>query len=127
HGACVVAWNAPHHITLEFDRIVNARDELTAELVVRVTAPGLAKQLYQSRENLMSARSRTVLGNALAKIRRDLEWGVILESAFTAAVRAYRNGEPAILLRDAPIRLGSPHILPPVLLTEFPTILFGRG
>lgn len=127
HGRCLVDWPAPHYVRLEFDRFVNSREELHAELIVRYTAPGLERQLYQARMNLMAPRTRSDVGSALGKIRADIKWADFLGEAVTAAIGAYRDGEPAILLRDAPVRLATPYLLPPVLLSEFPTILFGRG
>jgi hypothetical protein len=128
-GSCLVRWSGAIGVSFQFDRFTSERGELKAEVVVRSITPGLERQLHQARENLMSTRTRSELAKALAgkDHGQKHEWPDLVESAIAAAVAAFRNGEPAILLRDAPSRVTSRMALPPVVLGELPTFIFGRG
>lgn len=75
-GACTVSWGAPLYVQVELDRFADSRDELSAEVIVRSTVPGLERQLAQRRLPLLGPRAVTDLASYLAKRRSDpvVDW-----------------------------------------------------
>ncbi|MGH2500090.1 MAG: AAA family ATPase [Candidatus Limnocylindria bacterium] len=124
HGACTARWGAPLHVELDIDRFSEDRGELKAEVVVRYTAPGLERQVLAPRRvPLLGTRAPTDLAKDLRGRIQGVDWGELLELAFTQAIRAYRNGEPPVLLRDVPRRIDPQYELYPFC----PRNLLGMG
>lgn len=127
HGACVARWGAPLHVQLELDRFSEDRGELRAEVVVRYTAPGLERQLLAPRRvPLLGTRSLAELAKDLGARMRDVDWRELLEHTFTEAVRAHREGEPAVMLPDVPHRLATRYALEPLALNDLLTVAWSR-
>src|SRR5438132_1020776 len=98
HGTCVAVWASPHYVRIEIARFADSRGELSAEIIVSSTVPGLERQLAQRRVPLLGPRAITDLAGYLAKRRHDpvVDWPELLEASFVSAVKAHRDGEPAI-------------------------------
>lgn len=117
---------------LEFDLTTDRRTgETHAELTVYATdAVNLGKLLHRGRLNLLSGDRRERLAKYLSSrtAEQGVDWSDVLEQVVAAVVALYREGEPAILLRDAPEppSAGAP-LMPPILAAEGSTILFGDG
>jgi hypothetical protein len=127
-GRVAVAWPDPLFATFEFDLFRAERSgEVTAELLVKTTAPGLHDRLHQARLNLTSTRGRVELTNLLKKRHGGPDWDGLVEGSVMLALRQYRDAEPAILLRDAQRPPDAGWLLPPLVLGRLPTILFGDG
>ena len=128
-GVYVCEWCAPTFVRVEFDRFATERSELSAEIVVRSTIPGLAQQLYRKRLNLLATRSVAEFAKALdgRTKAQNLDWPALLEAAIEQAIRAHREGDPAILLNEvlslAPEAL---YALQPLVLRDLSTFLYGR-
>lgn len=101
---------------------------LSCELVVENTLPGLPQRLYGPvRFNLLSVSTRNQLVTALDRRLKEVEWAQLLDDIARLAVETYRAGEPAILLRDAVAPAQAGGLLPPLVPTDGPTILFADG
>lgn len=132
HGVCTASWGAPLHVAIELDRFADSRGELSAEVVVRSTVPGLERQLAQRRLPLLGPRAISDLAAYLAKRlrEREVDWPELLETAFVRAVRAHREGDPAIPLSTVPARVGPRYALPQLVLADLPTFAWslpGQG
>jgi len=121
-------WGDPDRAILELDQLRADRGEVFAEMTVTSTAP-TGGTLHVARVNLLSTRSRADLAKHLAQRAPGLstDWPKLVEIASIETVRAFREGAPAILLRDAPVPIDAGYVLPPLLVARMPTILFGDG
>ena len=129
-GAYRFEWADPERVIVELDLIRTERSgEITAEILVTSTAPAVGGTLHHARVNLMSTRSRAELAKHLGTRAPGLvpDWASLLEYAAHETVIAYRNGAPAILLRDAPEPEAGGRILPPLLEARMPSMIFGDG
>jgi hypothetical protein len=128
-GVASLAWPAPVQVTIEFDllRLERRSGELTGEVKVRSTSED-AGLLHQARLNLTSTQSRRQLAQHLAsRTGRDVDWPGLLEEACVRTLTAFREGEPALLLRDAPDIAATKLQMPPIGPDGDPWILFGDG
>lgn len=128
-GVVVANWGEPTFVRIEFDRFSNERSELTAEVVVHSTVPGLAEQLFRKRLNLLATRSVAEFAKLLDGRTRTqkLDWAVLLETAIERAIRAQREGEPAVLLNEvAVVPQDALYALQPLVLRDHSTFLYGR-
>jgi hypothetical protein len=127
-GLVTVDWPDPWYVRFDFDLFRSERTgEMTAEVVVKSVGPGYRDRLHHARVNLTSTRSRAELTNTLKRRQDGLDWDRIVEGTSTLALEAMRNGEPAILLRDAQRPPDAGWLLPPLVLGRLPSILFGDG
>jgi hypothetical protein len=121
-------WGDPDRAILELDQVRAERGEVFGEVTVTSTVPS-GGTLHVARLNLVSTRSRSELAKHLAMRAPGLptDWQRLIETASVETVRAFREGAPAILLRDAPVPPDAGFVLPPLLVARMPTILFGDG
>jgi hypothetical protein len=102
-------------------------DRRTGEVTAEVKALSNGDVLHLARLNLTSTRSKAELAARLKAIK-DVDWHYLLEQACQKTVEAYRRGEPALLLRDAPLtNAGDEFALGQLLLAGHPTVYFGDG
>lgn len=130
HGIYTYRLGAPAFVSLEFDQVRSARDgDLTAEVTARSTAPGMAKVIHLARCTITGTRSRQDLAAHLQKRHPgpSIDWPEIVEQATVKTIGAYRAGEPAILLRDAPVPIDAGYLMAPLLVARQPSIWFGDG
>ncbi len=123
-------WAAPECVVIEFDRLRTERNgDITADVGVRGTAPGLGGHIHSARLLMTGTRARGELAKHLAERTKGLglDWPRMVEQAIVQALDAYRAGEPPILLRDAIPPAGATWLLPPLVLATQPTIWFGDG
>lgn len=80
-----------HGVAFSFDRIVERRDELTAEMVATLID---GSYLLRRRVNLMGSRSLVELGRDLDELTgaAGLPWRRMLEAACGSVTQAYRRG-----------------------------------
>lgn len=121
-------------VTFEIDRLRREHQELIGELAVRCQLPGARSvngDLSIADFNLSSARARSERAKLLADRAntKDLDWFRLLEEFCQLVLRADRNGQPAVDLRDVPL----PEADDDILIEGFafprrhPTIIFGDG
>ena len=129
HGEYVFEWGDPTRLRVEIGRIAERRDELTGEVTISSTLPGFERQLLQKRVTLLGPRSVADLAKVLLSRMRGqpLDAVDLLEHAFTRAIAAHREGEPAILLRDVPVPTTAGRLMPHVLDGAVSTFLYGTG
>ncbi len=131
HGLYVADYSGPAHLRFELDHLhADSRGgDVTAELRVTSTAPGIEGLLHQTRYTLTGTQSRTTVARHLASRTpgQDLDWPGFIEQVSVKVLTAFRTGEPATLLRDAEMPPDPGALLPPIVLGRLPTIWFGDG
>lgn len=125
-GIARVVWPGDPPITMTFERFQADRrsGDTSAELSVHASLNG-AGALHRSRLNLLSSSTRNQTAKTLAERDPGRDWSLMLEEACWKVLDAHRQGQPAILLRDAPIPDGDDSVLPPFALRGDPVITFG--
>lgn len=130
-GVYTCAWGYPTHVTIDFERLRsdNRSGELTAEIDVCLTNPGMKRRVHQARLNLSSTQTRSTTAKHLASrtTGMGIDWPDLLERAITLTIAAHRRGEPEILLRDAPRPMDAGYLLGQLILGRLPTMFFGAG
>ena len=124
-GVHVLDW-PDVHIRVRIDRLRNERENLTGEITVKTTNPGVAQHLHQARFNLTSTTARKTLAKALQE-RLDLAWDDMIEQACVMVLAKHREGEPVIRVGNLPPREALKYRVSPLLLNNQPTLAFGPG
>lgn len=88
------------HVQVELDYFYETRGDLYAELLIGDTLVDPPALIHSSRLNLNASNTRASLVKELKLSDPSLPWGTMLEEVCFLAKRAYRRGEPSILLRD---------------------------
>jgi hypothetical protein len=116
-------------VEFHFDQIRLERRsaEVGAELTVYGGTNGSFRRLHRTRLNLMSTRARTDEARFLSTRLDGVDWIGLFEDVCWRVIDAYRQGRPALLLRDAQPLDGGPFVLPPLALARDPVVLFGDG
>jgi len=121
---------AADDVIIQFERLTQHRDGLKAELTIFAVGatddPNVPLHQAEMRLNGTNARrdvARYVAGRSL----REVDWTGLIETAAVRVLRAYREGDPPILLREAVAPPNSGLLLPPLVRDGEPTILFGDG
>jgi len=121
---------AADDVIIQFERLAQHRDGLKAELTIFAVGatddPNVPLHQAEMRLNGTNARrdvARYVAGRSL----REVDWTGLIETAAVRVLRAYREGDPPILLREAVAPPNSGLLLPPLVRDGEPTILFGDG
>jgi hypothetical protein len=129
-GVYTVLWHSPEQVQFEFDllRVDRRTGTMTAEITVWTHWP-ITDFIHSASLNLSSTQARTTLAKHLAGriADRELDWPALVETAVVLVRNAYRAGEPAILLRDAPEPTLSGAILPPIVASDGSTEWHGDG
>lgn len=128
-GIYTVQWDTPD-IQLDFDLLHTHRDgETSAELSVICEGPDASGPtvLHRTRLNLLSTVAQERLAKYLVprtKHLDNIDWAGMLASACQQVLALYRQGEPAVYLRDTVEPEGG-ELMPPLLADDGPTIIFG--
>lgn len=126
-GIFELAWSQ-EQVAVRIDRLhENSGSSLTGEVLVKTLLPGVPSHLHQARLNLTSTVARRTLAKHLEERLPELDWGGIIEQACVLVLRAYREGEPVLAVRDVPPRQGPRYRLDPLLLEGHPNMIFGAG
>ena len=124
-GVHVLDW-PEYHIRIRIDRLRNERENLTGEIAVKTTNPGVAQHLHQARFNLTSTTARKTLAKALQE-RLDLAWDDMIEQACVMVLTKHREGEPVIRVGNLPPREALKYRVAPILLNNQPSLVYGPG
>jgi hypothetical protein len=131
HGIYRLDWGAPEYVRIEFDLLRQERSgDLTGEVTVSHTSPSLSGALHQARVNLASTVARETLARHLAGRTSGLglDWSVLVDTACVTVLRAYRIGDPPVLLRDVARPDGAAFLdRHGLMLARHPVIWFGDG
>lgn len=109
-------------VDLTFDYLRMERGELHAELTVANGRGPISRSSF----NLSSLRARTEMARYLGGEDEET-WRVLLEGACLKVTEAFREGAPAVWLREAQPSPVVRALLPPLLLRRDPVVLFGDG
>lgn len=93
-----VAWPS-RGLTMEFSRIVEHRDTLSAEVSVSSETQG---EIHWARVNLASTQTRATLARAIEEAAPAHSWRELVEQACRLVAKHLRAGEPAVALIPEP-------------------------
>ena len=113
-----------HAVKMIFDRLIDARGGVSAELTVTL---GATELLAGVDVGLKSDTSQTKLANSLKTLAPSIPWKLFLQRACSLVLRRHREGEPLrILTVETPIE---PLIfqINPLVFRGKATVLFGDG
>jgi hypothetical protein len=131
HGRFTATWDGDEPIEMEFGFVRASRreGEVTAEVKVASKLPGYSGILHRARITLGSTRSQAEFAKHLDGRTKgsEIDWTGKVATACILVLDAHREGDPAILIREALPPPDAGFILPPFLLGHHPTILFGDG
>lgn len=102
-------------VRVEVDYFVETRGDLYAELTIVDTLSDPPTLIHNSRLNLNAANTRSSLAKDLAATDGSVPWATMLEEVCFLAKRAYRQGEPAICLRDVEVDTADRWLLKPYI------------
>jgi len=115
-------------VRFRFDGLDPSRHAHEADLTVRVEIPGLSREPFSARLNLLSLSNRDAF-------RRQLEemlpadkgvWAVRLNRAVALVRQAIQDRDPSVRLLLVPDTAAEPALHSP-MLGAYPTMLFGKG
>ena len=114
-------------IHIQLDRWGDNRGDVTAEITVHVSAPGLPIDLHQSRVNLSSLGQREKLARILTGRYKGPDWTEIVEQIARQALAVRREGDPAINLAEQPADLRLAYRLESYVPEDGSTVLAADG
>jgi hypothetical protein len=114
-------------IAVRIDRVHENHQHVSGEILVKSLLPAMSPHLHQARLNLTSTQARRTLAKHLEERLPELDWNGLIEDACVLVLRAYREGEPVVAIRDAALRQGPRYRLGPVILEGHPNLIFGAG
>lgn len=117
-------------VTFGFSRIVERRDEITAELHVQTRSPNGPQHVLRRRVNLLGSRTPADLAKDLdlSTDAAGWPWRKIVESAFASVIEAHREGEREQLLGGKRVAPPPPkHLIDGVLIANVANTWFGPG
>jgi len=114
-------------ITIEATRVHAHTDgRVTGEIAISTSAPGYGPHLHQAQFNFSSSRSRRELAKTLEeKYPKLVNWHDILEQLAVYTLDRARRGEPVSRLETGDHVKPPEYILEPIILKNYPTIIFG--
>ena len=114
-------------ITIEVSRLHPHSDgRITGEIAISTSAPGYSPHLHQAQFNFSSTRSRSELAKSLEERYSGLaDWAIILEQLCVYTLDRIRRGEPVVELRTGEDVAPPEYLLEPLVLKNYPTIIFG--
>jgi len=126
-GIYTFTW-AQEQVAIKVDRFSeNSHHELTAEVAIKTTVPGMPNHLHQARLNLTSTIARRTLVNYLTD-RMNLDWQAMVEQMAVLVLQKYREGTPVLKLIDYSPKTGqTEYCLKPLLQQGQATMLYGDG
>ena len=114
-------------IRIAVDFINRHRDELTGEILVETTLPGVRPHLHQARFNLSSTTARTSLSRHLSSRAKDIEWDGLLETFCASVLRAERKSNPIVKVGRKNYGPDLPDTVEKILPAGMATQLFAPG
>ncbi len=120
----------PEDIVILFDRL---RMDRYGQLGAEVTAYIGDRRLHSAWATITTTEGRSKLAGRLEKVEPEASWQEMVEAGCVAVRNHFRQGEPAILMADAPdvdtdaAQLRDAHTGDPILAANELTIAFGDG
>jgi hypothetical protein len=120
----------PRGIRMRVDYLHRRADEMSAELLVESTLPGVPSHVHQARFNLTSTSARTTMAKHLAGVAPSLTqqaWGLLLEQCCAGVLGAERQGEPFQKVGRMPARVRPPDLVEGLIQSGRPNAIYGPG
>jgi hypothetical protein len=115
-------------IALHVDYLSPGREEVSAEITVRVALPGVREHLHQGRLRLDSTTQKRELVKYLSEIAPVVPiWREIVEECCSGVLHAVREGEPFVRTGRLPAREKEVPVIDPLLSAGKPTLVYGPG
>lgn len=117
-------------VRISVDFLSRHRDEMSGEITVSSTLPGMAKHLHQARFNLSSTTSRGTLARALGNRttgQHEIKWDELLESFCATVLRAERKSNPIVRVGRLDFGADPPDTIEKILPAGMATQLFAPG
>lgn len=102
-------------VRIEVDYFIETRGDLYAELTIAETLSDPPVLIHNSRLNLNAANTRSSLVKDLTAADGSLPWATMLEEVCFLAKRYYRQGDPAVRLRDVEVSTSDRWLLRPYI------------
>lgn len=126
-GVYLFTWSV-ELVSVRLDRIrEDSRYNVSAEALIRTTAPGTASHLHQARVNLTSTTSRRSLAKYLEARMPGQDWAGMLEQACVMALNEFRQGDPPVRVMDIPQKERLVYRLEPLLVAGQINLWYGAG
>ena len=124
-GGYMYEWEA-EQVKIEVSRVhIHTDGHVSGEITISTSAPGYAPHLHQALFNFSASETRTKLAKLLAEKYKEADWYPILEQTAYYTLDKTRRGEPVIELHTSQEVKPPEFVLEPLLVRNFPTILFG--
>lgn len=114
-------------VRLHVDYLRPHQDELSGEVTIQASMPGVASHLHQARLNLTSTTARATLIKHLLGLTDKVAWSKLVEQFCVAVIRQDREGEPFEFAGRRPARMRPPDLVERLLPAGKPTQLYGPG
>jgi hypothetical protein len=122
-------WSAPA-VTIRLEDLRGDRRSGDVKADVDVEAAGI-RILQNVTINLKASTTRAQLARQLSELSKGIAdapfWSAAVNDVCGRTVRAFREGDPPILLRDAAAPAASSWAIPSLVLADQPTFWFGDG
>ncbi len=116
---------AAHQVTLQFDRLTDARGGISAELTVYL---GNTELLGTTDIGLKTDSARDKISKTLKALASSIPWKRLLERACTTVLKAHRNGAPILTLEPTEhTSTHVPFVLNPLIYRNHQTLAFAPG
>ena len=116
-------------VKITVNRLVDEPKSLWGEWTIKANFPGLPNkwmEIHHEGFNLLSS-SKQRLAKALTDKYPAVLWTTIVEKAAELVIANHRAGEPAVQLKDVPLKESLSYRLAPLLLENQPTLIYGLG
>jgi hypothetical protein len=124
-----VEWSAPA-VTIRLEDVRGDRRTGDVKADVDVEAAGI-RIMQNVTINMKAATTRAQLAKQLTELSNGVAaptfWAKAVNDACGRAVRAFRDGDPAVLLRDAQPPAVASWAIAPLVFATHPVILYGDG
>jgi hypothetical protein len=124
-----IEWSAPP-VTICLDLVRGDRRSGEVQAELEVSAAG-TRLIQAVRTNLGAATTRAQLAKHAAERAQGVAdgrwWAAAVDEACARTIRAFRAGDPPVLLRDAQPPAKASWAVEPLVLAQHPVMLFGDG
>ena len=116
-------------VKITVNRLDDSARSLWGEWTIKANFPGLPSKwmvIHHEGFNLLTG-AKTRLAKALTDKYPAIPWVSIVEKAAEMVIERHRAGEPAIQLKDVPLKESLSYRLAPLLLENQSTLIYGLG
>lgn len=114
-------------VRLRADYLKRRGEEVSVELTVESTLPGVASLLHQAKFNLSSMTSARELAKHLAEIAGVVPWRPVLLEFSASILAAERRGQPFLKVGRLSGKAKQTYLIEPLLVERKFNVLYGPG